>query len=137
MADVLEVAWRADVCFGQFLLLAFGFLVFSVERAVAEHVVEVVRLLDLLLRLVVAVVVVVGVVEAHVVDLRVLDVHCGHRQRRTISRITPFLRFPLSAVEEVIDGGSKPLCLFFTGKVQADLIGISYECNKVGSGAAY
>lgn len=77
----MEVAWRADVRFGQFLLLAFGFLVFAVERAVAEHVVEVVRLLDL--RRLLLVVVVVGVVEAHVVDLRVLDVHCGHRQRRT------------------------------------------------------
>lgn len=121
MADVLEVTWRADVCFGQFLLLAFGFLVLPVERAVAEHVVEVI-VLDLRL-------VMVGVVEAHVVDLWVLDVHCGHRQRRT--------RFSLSAVEEVIDGGSKPLCLLFTGKVQADLTGIPCKCDKVGSGAAY
>lgn len=130
MANVLEVAWCADVRFGQFLLLAFGFLVFPVKRAVAEHVVEVVGLLDLRL-------VMVGVVEAHVVDLWVLDVHCGHRQRRTISRITPFLRFPLSAIEEVMDGSSKPLCLFFTGKVQADLTGISNKCDKVRSGAAY
>lgn len=89
VTDVLEVAGRADVRFGQFLLLAFGLLVLSVEAGVTEHVVEVVGRLLL----------VVAVVEANVVDLWVLDVHCGHRQRWTISRITPFLRFALSAIE--------------------------------------
>lgn len=114
VADVLEVAGCADVRFGQLLLLAFGFLVLPAQAAVAEHVVEVVRLL-----------VAVRVVEADIVYLWILDVHCGHRQRWTISRVTPFLRFALSAVQQVIDGGSKSLCLFFTGKVQTDLTGIS------------
>lgn len=73
--DSLEVAGRADVGLGQLLLLAFGLLVLAVQPAVAQHVVEVVRLL-----------VAVGVVESDVVDLRVLDVHRGHVQSWTCRR---------------------------------------------------
>lgn len=75
--DSLEVAGRANVRLGQLLLLAFGLLVLAAQPAVAQHVVEVVRLL-----------VAVGVVESDVVDLWVFDVHRGHveswtcRQRR-------------------------------------------------------
>ncbi len=71
----LEVAGRADVSLGQLLLLAFGLLVLSVQAAVAQHVVEVIRLLGA-----------VGVVESDVVDLRVFYVHCGHVQSRTCRR---------------------------------------------------
>lgn len=70
--DSLEVAGRADVGLGQLLLLAFGLLVLAAQAAVTQHVVEVVRLL-----------VAVRVVEADVVDLRVLDVHRGHVESRT------------------------------------------------------
>lgn len=70
--DSLEVAGCADVSLGQLLLLAFGLLVFAAQAAVAQNVVEVVRLL-----------VAVGVVESDVVDLWVLDVHCGHGQSWT------------------------------------------------------
>lgn len=43
--DPLEVAGRANVSLGQFLLLAFRFLVSADQAAVAQHVVEVVGLL--------------------------------------------------------------------------------------------
>lgn len=116
MTDVLEVAGRADVSLGQLLLLAFGLLVLPVQPAVAQHVVEVVRLL-----------VAVRVVESDVVDLRVLDVHRGHVQSWTIFRVTSLLGFALSPVEQVVDGGSESFGLFFAGEVQADLTGISCE----------
>lgn len=74
-AHSLEVAGRADVGLGQLLLLALALLVLAAQTAVAQHVVEVVRLL-----------VAVGVVESEVVDLRVLDVDCGHVQRRTYTQ---------------------------------------------------
>lgn len=75
--DSLEVAGRADVGLGQLLLLAFGgLLVLAGQAAVAQHVVEVVRLL-----------VAVGVgVESNVVDLWILYVHCGHGQSWTCGR---------------------------------------------------
>lgn len=116
MTDVLEVAGRADVGLGQLLLLAFGLLVLPVEPAVAQHVVEVVRLL-----------VAVGVVESDIVDLRVLDVHCGHVQSWTIFRVTSLLCFALSSVEQVVDCGSESFGLFFARKVQTDLTGVSCE----------
>lgn len=114
MTDVLEVAGCADVGLGQLLLLAFGFLVLACQSAVAQHVVEVVRLL-----------VAVGVVESDVVDLWVLDVHCGHGQNWTIFRVTSFLDFALPSVEQVVDASSESFGLFFTSKVQTDLTGIS------------
>lgn len=116
MTDVLEVAGRADVGLGQLLLLAFGLLVLPAEAAVAQHVVEVVRLL-----------VAVRVVEPDVVDLRVFDVHRGHVQSRTIFRVTSLLSFTLSSVEQVVDGGSESFGFFFAGEVQADLTRISCE----------
>lgn len=121
MTNVLEVARRADVRLGQLLLLAgFGLLVLPVE-----HVVQVVRLL-----------MAVRVVEAAVVDLRVLDVHSGNVQRWTIFRVTSLLGFALPSVQQVVDGRSESFGLFFTGEVQTDLTVISYERDEVGSGAA-
>lgn len=67
--DLLEVAWRANIGLRQLLLLAFGLLLLPAQAAVAQHVVDVIRLA-------------VGVVESNAIDLRVLDVHCGHGQRR-------------------------------------------------------
>lgn len=66
----LEVAGRADVCLCQLLLLAL--LVPADQATVAQHVVEVIRLM-----------VAVGVLDSDVVDLWVLDVHGGHGQSRT------------------------------------------------------
>lgn len=61
--DLLEIAGSADVSLGQFLPLAFDLLLFLV-KATVHHVVH------------------VGiVVEAHIVDFRVLDVHGRHWQR--------------------------------------------------------
>lgn len=116
MTDVLEVAGRAYVGLGQLLLLAFGLLVLPVEAAVAQHVVEVVRLL-----------VAVGVVESDVVDLWVLDVHRGYVQSWTIFRVTSLLGFALPSVEQVVDGGSESFGLFLAGKVQTNLTSISCE----------
>lgn len=110
MTDVLEVAGCADVGLGQLLLLAFGLFVLPGQATVAQHVVKVVWLL-----------VAVGVVESNIVDLWVLDVHCGHGQSWTIFRVTSFLCFPLPSVEQVIDGSSESFGLFFTSKVQTNL----------------
>lgn len=79
MVHSLEVAGGAYVSLGELLPLALDFLLLLAEAAV-QHVVDVVWLLLLLLLMM------VGVVEAHIVDLRVLDVHCGHRESRAYSR---------------------------------------------------
>ena len=71
----LEVAGGAYVCLGELLPLALDFLLLLAEAAV-QHVVDVVWLGKLLLR----------VVEAHIVNLWVLDVHCGHRESRAYRR---------------------------------------------------
>lgn len=127
VTDVLEVAGSADVGFGQLLLLAFGLLVLSGQAAMAQHVVDVIRLL----------LVAVGVVEADIVDLRVLDVHRGHVwQSWTIFRVTSFVGFTLPSVEQVVDGDSESFGFFLAGKVQTDLTGISCKRDEVGSGAA-
>lgn len=125
MTDVLEVAGCADVSLGQLLLLAFGLFVLPGQAAVAQHVVKVVRLL-----------VAVGVVESDTVDFWVLDVHCGHGQSQTIFRVTSFLCFPLSSVEQVIDGSSESFGLFFTSKVQTNLTTVACKRDEVWSGAA-
>lgn len=104
---MLEVAGGADVSLGEFLaLLALDLLVLLAQAAVTEHVVELVGCLLwlvvlwlLLLLLLMMVVVVVGVVEPHIVDLRVLDVHCGHGESWAICRVTSFLSLALSATE--------------------------------------
>lgn len=71
----LEVAGGAYVCLGELLPLALDFLLLLAEAAV-QDVVDVVWLGQLLL----------GVVEAHIVNLWVLDVHCGHRESWAFSR---------------------------------------------------
>jgi hypothetical protein len=76
----LEVAGGAYVSLGELLSLAFDFLLLLAEAAV-QHVVDVVWLMLLLV-----VLMMVGVVEAHIVDLRVLDVHSGHRESWAFSR---------------------------------------------------
>lgn len=109
MTDVLEVAGRADVGLGQLLLLALlGFLV-----PAAQHVVEVVRWR-------------VGraVEPKNVVDLWVLDVHRGHVEGRPC--------FALPSVEQVTDGGPEPPGFLLTGKVEADLAGVSGKGDEVG-----
>lgn len=66
LADLLEVAGRADVCFGQPLLLPFAFFLPPGEGRV-HNVVH--------LRVV--------VITLNTVDLRVFDVDSGHGQRRS------------------------------------------------------
>lgn len=117
MTNVLEVARRADIGLRQLLLLAFGFLVLPAQAAVAQHVVDVIWLL-----------MAVGVVESDIVDLRVLYVYSGHVQS--------WAYFPLSSVEQVINGGSESFGFFFAGEVQTNLTCISCKCNEVGSGVA-
>lgn len=119
MADVLEVAGRADVSLGQLLLLVLALLVPADQAAVTQHVVELVRLL-----------VAVGVLDPNAVDLWVLDVHGGHGQSGT------WTRFPLSPVEQVVDGHTEALGLFLTGEVQTDLTAVSCKGDEVGPGAA-
>lgn len=125
MTNVLEVARRADIGLRQLLLLAFGFLVLPAQAAVAQHVVDVIWLL-----------MAVGVVESDIVDLRVLYVYCGHVQSWAIFRVASFLYFPLSSVEQVINGGSESFGFFLTSEVQTNLTCISCKCNEVGSGVA-
>lgn len=117
MTDVLEVAWCADISLRQLLLLAFGLLVLPAQAAVAQHVVDMIRLLMAM-----------GVVESDIIDLRVLDVHCGHEQCRAC--------FSLSSVEQVIDGGSESFGFFLTSEIQTHLTCVSCKRNEVGSGAA-
>lgn len=82
MANVLEVAWCANISLRQFLPLALHLLLLLV-KATMHHVVH------------------VGiVVEAHIVYLRILDVHRRHWQRGSIWWITPFLGFLLSSAEQ-------------------------------------
>lgn len=84
MANVLEVAWGPNISLCQFLPLALH-LLFLLVKATVHHVVH------------------VGiVVEAHIVYLRVLDVHRRHWQRGSIWWITPFLSFLLSSAEQFI-----------------------------------
>lgn len=80
MTDVLEIAWCPDVSLCQLLPLALDLLFFLV-KATVHHVIHV-RI----------------VVEAHVVNLRILDVHRRHRESGSIWWVTPFLGFPLSSV---------------------------------------
>lgn len=63
--DSLEVAWRSDVGFGQPLLLPALVLLLSPGEGGVHEVVH------------------LRVAEALEADLGILDVHCGHGQRRT------------------------------------------------------
>lgn len=115
MADVLEIAGSPDVSLRQFLPLAFHLLLFLV-KATVHHVVH------------------VGIVmEAHIVNFWVLDVHRRHWQRGSIWWVTSFLGFLLSSAEEVIKGNAESFCFLFISKIQANLARIPWKCDKVRS----
>lgn len=105
MTDVLEVAWCPNVSLCQLLPLALD-LLFLLVNATVHNVIH------------------VGiVVEAHVVDLWILDVHRRHRESGS--------SFPLSSVEQFVQCTPKSFGFLFTGKVEAHLTRISCEGNEV------